>query len=53
MGQTPDQSGVVDLADRVFVGLVGLLLLFFGHALGGGPGVLLYCKGQGTRDKML
>jgi hypothetical protein len=27
--------GVVDLADGVFVGLVGLLLLFVGHALGG------------------
>ena len=35
MGETADQAGVIDLADRVFVGLVGLVLLFVRHALGG------------------
>jgi hypothetical protein len=34
MAQPPHEMGVVDLADRVVVGFLGLLLFFFGHSSG-------------------
>ncbi len=57
MGQTPDQPGVVDFADRVFVGFAGLFLLFFGHALVGDWAYISIVRSeirdQGLRDSGL